>query len=65
MARPCALDEVVLPVPNRRSLKTLINATAIRSPDGDVQWPVVALKDLAPLKELCETTSVEHGRSTL
>ena len=45
-------EEVVLSVPNGLSVKTLINATPIRSPDSDVESLVVVLQDLAPLEEL-------------
>ena len=45
-------EEVVLSVPDGRTLTTLINATPIRSPDGAVDSVVVTLQDLAPLEEL-------------
>ena len=45
-------EEMVLSVPDGRSVKTLINATPIRSADGEVESVVVTLQDLAPLEEL-------------
>ena len=45
-------EEIVLSVPDGRSVKTLINATPIRSADGEVESLVVTLQDLAPLDEL-------------
>ena len=63
LARARALDcaetvraeEVVLSVPDGRSVTTLINATPIHGPegpDGAVASVVVTLQDLAPLREL-------------
>ena len=48
-------EEVVLSVPNGRSVTTLINATPIHGPDGPggaLASVVVTLQDLAPLREL-------------
>ncbi len=45
-------EEVTLSVPDGRSVKTLINATPIRSADGEVESFVVTMQDLAPLEEL-------------
>ena len=45
-------EEIVLEVPDGRSVTTLINATPIRSADGDVESLVVTMQDLAPLEEL-------------
>ena len=45
-------EEIVLEVPDGRSVKTLINATPIRSTDGEVDSMVVTMQDLAPLEEL-------------
>ena len=45
-------EEVVLSVPDGRSVTTLINATPIASADGTVESVVVTLQDLAPLEEL-------------
>ena len=45
-------EEIVLSVPDGRSVKTLINATPIHSADGEVESVVVTLQDLAPLEEL-------------
>ncbi len=45
-------EEVVLRVPDGRSVTTLINATPIRAEDGTVESMVVTMQDLAALKEL-------------
>ena len=45
-------EEIVLSVPDGRSIAILINATPIRSDDGDVASLVVTMQDLAPLREL-------------
>ena len=45
-------EEVVLSVPDGRSVTTLLNATPIRTEDGAVVSMVVTLQDLAPLEEL-------------
>ena len=45
-------EEVVISVPDGRSVTTLINATPIRSDDGEVASVVVTMQDLAPLEEL-------------
>ena len=47
----CA-EEVVLQVPDGRSMPTLVNATPIRSQDGEVESVVVTLQDMKPLEEL-------------
>ena len=45
-------EEIVLSVPDGRSVKTLVNATPIRAADGEVESVVVTMQDLAPLEEL-------------
>ena len=45
-------EEVVLQVPDGRSMTTLVNATPIRSQDGEVESVVVTLQDMTPLEEL-------------
>ena len=45
-------EEVVLSVPDGRSVRTLINATPIQSADDGVASVVVTMQDLAPLEEL-------------
>ena len=48
-------EEVVLSVPDGRSVTTLINATPIRDPDGPddaLASVVVTLQDVAPLREI-------------
>ena len=45
-------DEIELSVPDGRRVRTLVNATPIRSAGGAVASVVVTLQDLAPLEEL-------------
>ena len=45
-------EEIVLSVPDGRSVKTLVNATPIRAADGEVESVVVTMQDLEPLEEL-------------
>ena len=45
-------EEMVLSVPDGRSVRTLVNATPIRSAAGEVESMIVILQDLAPLEEL-------------
>ena len=45
-------EEVVLSVPNGRSVTTLLNVTPIQSADGTVESVMVTLQDLAPFEEL-------------
>ena len=45
-------EEMVLSVPDGRSVRTLVNSTPIRSQDGAVASVVVTMQDLAPLDEL-------------
>ena len=45
-------EEMVLSVPDGRSVKTLVNVTPIRGEDGTVVSVVVTLQDLAPFEEL-------------
>ena len=45
-------EEIVLSVPNGRSIRLLVNATTIHSADGTAESMVVTLQDLAPLEEL-------------
>ena len=45
-------EEMVLSVPDGRSVRTLVNATPIRSAGGAVESVVVTLQDLAPLDEI-------------
>ena len=45
-------EEIVLSVPDGRSVNTLVNATPIHSEDGQIESVVVTLQDLAPLEEL-------------
>ena len=45
-------EEIVLRVPDGRSITTLLNATPIRSEDGEVESFVITFQDLTPLHEL-------------
>ena len=45
-------EEIVLSVPDGRSITTLINATPIHSEGGDLETVVVTLQDLTPLEEI-------------
>ena len=45
-------EEIVIQVPDGRSVTTLVNATPIRSENGEVESFVVTMQDLAPLEEL-------------
>ena len=45
-------EEVILCVPDGRSITTLMNATSIRSEEGTVDTVVVTLQDMTPLEDL-------------
>ena len=45
-------EEVVIQVPDGRSVTTLVNATPIRSEAGEIESVVVTLQDMTPLEEL-------------
>ena len=45
-------EEIVISVPDGRSVTALVNATPIQQADGAVESIVVTVQDLAPLKEL-------------
>ena len=45
-------EEIVLSVPDGRSVSMLVNGTPIRDEDGAVASVVVTMQDLAPLREL-------------
>ena len=45
-------EEIALSIPGGRSVRTLINATPIRSAGGEVESVVLTMQDLAPLEEL-------------
>jgi len=45
-------EEIVLSVPDGRSVRMLINATPIRAEGGEIVSVVVTMQDLAPLEEL-------------
>ena len=45
-------EEIVMEVPDGRSISVLINATPIRTDDGEVASMIVTLQDMAPLHEM-------------
>ena len=45
-------EEIVLSVPDGRSIKTLVSVTPILDPGGEVDSVVVTMQDLAPFEEL-------------
>ena len=45
-------EEIVIRVPDGRSVRTLVNATPIIAEEGGVESLVVTLQDLAPMQEL-------------
>ena len=45
-------EEIVLKVPGGREIPVLVNATSVRSQQGEVESVVVTLQDMTPLKEL-------------
>ena len=45
-------EEIVLSVPDGRSVRALLNVTPIRAEEGEVVSVVVTVQDLAPLEEL-------------
>ena len=51
-ARTLRAEEVVISVPDGRSVTALVNTTPIRSDGGEVVSVIVTLQDLAPLQEL-------------
>ena len=45
-------EEIVLTVPDGRTITVLINATPIRADDGEVETFVVTMQDMMPLEEM-------------
>ena len=45
-------EEIVLSVPDGRSVAALLNATPIRSEDGELESFVVTLQDMTPMEEM-------------
>ena len=45
-------EEIVLSVPDGRSVRTLVNVTPIHAVDGEVEFVVVTMQDLAHFEEL-------------
>ena len=52
IAETVRAEEIVLEAPDGRSVTTLLNATPIRSDDGEMQSVVVTLQDMTALEEL-------------
>ena len=52
LARPLRAADITLSVPDGRSVRTLVNATPIESPDGEIESVVVTMQDLEPLAEI-------------
>ena len=52
MGETVRAEEIVISVPDGRSVTVLMNATPIRSPEGQVESFIVTLQDMAPLEEL-------------
>ena len=51
-AQTVRAEEIVMEVADGRSITVLLNATPIRSEDGEVQSVVVTMQDMTPLEEL-------------
>ena len=51
-AEPVRAEEVELSVPDGRSVRTLLDATPVRSAEGAVERVVVTIQDLAPFEAL-------------
>ena len=45
-------EEIVLQSPDGRSVTTLVNATSIRSEEGEVESVVVTMQDMTPMEEM-------------
>ena len=52
VAKTVRVEEIVISVPDGRSVTTIINSTPIMSPDGTVESVVVTMQDMTPLKEV-------------
>jgi len=52
IAETLRTEEIVLSVPDGRSVKMLVNATPIHAPGGSLESFVVTMQDLAPFEEL-------------
>ena len=51
-ARPCAPREIVIHLPDGQAITTVINATPVRSTDGEVVSVIATVQDMTPLEEL-------------
>ena len=49
---PIRAEEILVTVPDGRSVRTLVNATPVRSGDSGTDSVVVTIQDLAPLEEV-------------
>jgi len=45
-------EEMVLSVPDGRSVTVLVNVTPMQSEDGEAEWTVVTIQDMSPMEEL-------------
>ena len=45
-------EEMVLSVPDWRSVTMLVNVTPMHSEDGEVEWTVVTTQDMSPMEEM-------------
>ena len=45
-------EEIVIQVPDGRSITTLVNATPVRSAEGEVETVIITLQDMTQLEEL-------------
>ena len=61
-AEPVRAEEVELSVPDGRSVRTLLDATPIRSAEGTVETVVVTIQDLAPFEALERSRAEFLGR---
>ena len=52
MSEAVQAEEIVMTVPDGRSIRVLLNATPIRSEKGEVESMVVTMHDLTPLEEM-------------
>ena len=44
-------EEIVIEIPGGRRVSALVNSTAIRSPEGEVESVVITIQDLTPVQE--------------
>ena len=54
-------EEIILSVPDGRTVSTLVNCTPIQAEDGTIRSAVITMQDLAPLQELERLRTEFHG----